>query len=235
MVNSASQALSEFKTQRLGGLLSGYSSQVAAPSIVGTSLSDSATERLARSAPKKSTTAFMDQIRQSGRRLHQTALQGAQMRRSATGGSGGGGGYSLPGQGSQGGPGSGRDHSGGNGTQAYGGRYGLRVAASNAFTKLESAYAKAFGQGFIVNDGYRPLANQRKAYNDYLNGGPIAGKPGTSIHGWGLAADLGGPVLNTGSKQHAWLRQNASQFGWYWVGQRYGEPWHWEYRPEWNR
>lgn len=239
MVNSASQALAEFKSQRLGGLLSGTSSTVTAPSIVGTSLSDSASDRMARSAPKRSSTAFMDGIRKSGQALHQTALAGLQAKQAAiTGVSGssgssqvggparGSGQYSLPNKGMNVPKGA----SGQMGEKGYGGRYGLDIGSSNNLTSLESAYRKQFGQGFVVNDGYRSYAGQVEAKRKY---GSKAATPGTSVHGWGRAVDLGGPIQSTGSKQHAWLRQNAAQFGWYWVGQRYGEPWHWEYRPEW--
>ena len=123
----------------------------------------------------------------------------------------------------------------GSGGRNGGGRYGLTVPASNAFTALENAYRQRFGSGFTVNSGFRSYQEQQVAYQKMLRGGPKAATPGTSPHGHGVAVDLGGPIQNTGSAQHAWLRANAAQFGWYWVGQRYGEPWHWEYRPEWNR
>lgn len=231
MVNSASQALSEFKSQRMGGLLSGRGSTVDAAPIMGTSLADSASDRLARSAPKKSTTAFMDQIRQSGQRYHQQAMQNAYARQQTPVGAAGGGGsrgYSLPG-------GPTAAPKGANGTQSYGGRYGLQMPASNAFSALENAYRQQFGVGFTVNSGWRSYADQVTAYQRMQAGGPKAATPGTSLHGYGTAVDLGGPIQNTGSAQHAWLRNNASQFGWYWVGQRYGEPWHWEYHPEWAK
>lgn len=228
MVNSASQALAEFKAQRMGGLLSGFSSQVDAPTIAGTSLSDSASARLARSAPKKSSTAFMDQLRQSGARQHQMAMQGFQARQRSiagvAGGSGGGGGYGLPNK-----PMNVPKGASGQMPNGYSGRYGLTVPASKSFSALESAYSRQFGSGLSVNDGYRSYAGQVEAKRKY---GDKAAEPGTSVHGWGQALDLGGPIQNAGSAQHAWLRQNAAQFKWYWVGQRYGEPWHWEYRPE---
>ena len=227
MVNSTSQALAEFKSQRLGGLLSGTSTTVGAP-VVGASLSDSAASRLARSAPKNSSTAFLSQIRSSGKRMHEGAMMQAQARAMAR---------PTPQQprGGPAGPQSiprGPVPKGANGTVAYGGRYGLQVPASNAFTALENKYRQQFGTGFVVNDGWRSYENQVKAMEKHKAGGPKAATPGTSNHGWGTAVDLGGPIGNANSAQHAWLRQNAAQFGWYWVGQRYGEPWHWEYRPQ---
>jgi LAS superfamily LD-carboxypeptidase LdcB len=92
-----------------------------------------------------------------------------------------------------------------------------------------------------LNSGGRTYAEQQKLYNAYLQGrGNRAAKPGSSLHESGIAADFGGPVYNTNmaaamaTKQHTWLRQNAAQFKWYWVGKNYGESWHWEYHPEWN-
>ena len=243
MVNSASASLAEFKSQRMGGLLAGYDSQVGAPSIVGTSLSDTASNRLARSAPKKSSTAFLDTIRESGKRLNQTALAGFQARQqaaqqaslsgarsSARGGSGGGGypasGYRQP----SGGSGERKSKQGAYGYQPFAGRYGLTVPASNALTSLEEAYKKAFGQNFVINNGWRSVAEEKVLWDRYQAGkGPIASKPGTGVHGYGTAVDINGPISNANSKQHAWLRQNAAKYGWYWVGQRFGEAWHWEY------
>lgn len=241
MVNSASQALAEFKSQRMGGLLSGTSSTVSAAPILGTSLSDSASDRLARSAPKSSSSAFMDGIRKSGASYHQTALAGIQAKQAAAqavaaqSSLGAPGGpargmkqYSLPS-----GSGSYNGKNGQLGPKGGGGDYGLTVAASNSLRQLNSAYNKAGYGNFVINDGYRDLAGQQKAWQDYQNGGNKAAEPGTSVHGWGQAVDLGGAIQNSGSAQHAWMRQNAAQFKWFWVGQRYGEPWHWEYHPEW--
>lgn len=231
MVNSASASLAEFKSQRMGSLLNGISSKVDAPSILGTSLSDSASTRLARSAPKRSSTAFMDQIRQSGKKLHNTQMVGfqaqqqrrleQQRQQQQQGGSAGGGGYSLAGAGKPQ-PGGAR------------GQYGLTIPAAAAFNQLSNAYAKRWGGGLSVVSGGRTYQEQAHLYNLYRSGrGNLAAPPGTSLHESGLAVDLGGPIQNSGSAQHAWLRANAAQFGWYWVGSTFSqvEPWHWEYRP----
>lgn len=232
MVNSASQSIAEFKSKRMGGLLNGFSSTVSAPSIIGTTLSGSASERMARSAPKKSSTAFMDNIRKSGERQHATFMQGIQQKTQAAAAAksmspgaalGAAAGSRIPNGNIP------KGASGQMGAAGYGGRYGLTVPASQAFTSLEGAYAKKFGMGLGVNDGYRSYQGQVEAKQKY---GSKAATPGSSVHGWGQALDLGGPIQNQNSAQHAWLRQNAAQFGWYWVGQRYGEPWHWEYRPQ---
>lgn len=228
MVNSASQALAEFKSQRMGGLLSGTSSTVGAPPILGTSLSDNAATRMARSAPKKSSTAFIDQIRQSGKRLHETAMQGYQAKaakqaQAATPTGGGDPGYSLP--------------SGGTPqTGGARGQWGLTVPAAEAFRRLSAAYSKVWGSPLKVNSGGRTRQEQQYLYDLYRSGrGNLAARPGTSLHESGIAVDIGGPVYTSNTRQHAWMRQNAAKFGWYWVGQRFGEPWHWEYHPEWNR
>lgn len=226
MVNSASQAIAEFKSQRLGGLLSGTSSTISAATNLGPSLSDTASERMARMAPKKSTTAALDQIRQRGQSYHSTALQGFQAQQQAARQRVmAGNGYQLPSGAAGGGP----QASGPLGT-----RYdGIRQDAANALSGLENLYRKQFGTNFVINDGYRSYQDQVNAWNTYQRGGPKAAQPGTSLHGGGTAVDLGGAILNAGSAQHAWLRQNAARLKWYWVGQRYGEPWHWEYHPEW--
>ncbi|UIN31556.1 M15 family metallopeptidase [Microbacterium binotii] len=111
------------------------------------------------------------------------------------------------------------------------GRY-LRPDAADAMIALRAAFQSARGHALIVNDGYRSLANQWDAWNAYQAGGNLAAYPGTSNHGWGLAVDLGGQVYsgpNTGD--HAWLRSNAGQYGWWWAGAHFSqiEPWHWEY------
>ena len=236
MVNSASQALAEFKSQRMGGLLSGTSSTVDAPNI--SMPGSDASSRLARSAPKRSSTAFMDNIRESGKRLQATALAGLQAKQNAITGVGsatrpgvslkgalaGGGatgkGYKLPGA-------TGKAQTGG-----PRGQYGLTVPAAAAFNQLAGAY-KAAGQGNLtIVSGGRTTQEQAHLYALYKAGkGNLAAPPGQSLHESGIAADLGG-AAHSMTKQHAWLQANAAQFKWYWVGQRFGEPWHWEYHPE---
>lgn len=41
-----------------------------------------------------------------------------------------------------------------------------------------------------VTSGRRTLAQQRKLYNAYLAGGPLAAAPGNSAHNYGLAVDI---------------------------------------------
>lgn len=236
MVNSATQSLAEFKSKQLGGLLSGTSSTVTAPSPLDIQ-PQTISAQSARTAPKKSSTAFLDKIRESGKNYHETAMAAIQARQraaqSASSGGGGGGSSSYPTTGYRqpsGGNGERKSKQGAYGYQPFAGRYGLTVPSSNALTALEGAYKQVFGQGFVVNNGWRGIAEEQQLWNDYQAGrGPIASKPGTGVHGYGTAVDINGPISNANSKQHAWLRQNAAKYGWYWIGERFGESWHWEY------
>lgn len=239
MVNSASAALAEFKNQRLGSITAGSGSMVDSPAVVGSSLSDSFSSRMSRSAPKKSSTIALDQIRKNGVSYHNQAMMGYAAKREAQKFQGlqdslrqgrtGTSGYQLPAKGGGGYTG----ENGRLGPRGGGGAYGLTVPASNAFQQMSAAAQQAGVGGLSVNDGYRDIEGQNQAWADYQNGGNVAAQPGTSVHGWGQAVDLGGGGGNYSSAQHAWLRQNAANFKWFWVGQNFGEDWHWEYRPEW--
>lgn len=99
---------------------------------------------------------------------------------------------------------------------------------------MRSAYAAALGRTLIINDGYRDLAGQWDAWNAWQNGtGNLAAYPGTSNHGWAIAADFGGEVYSPGysSAGHQWLRNNAANYGWWWAGADFSrvESWHWEF------
>lgn len=215
MANSASMALAEFKSQRLGSLLGGGGSTVDAGPI-GNGM-DTATDRLNRTQPSAASTSFLDSTRASGRRLNDLLMQNIRNKQQ---------GPTIP-TGSTGyrpGP--------SDGTR---GQYGLQVPAANSFNQLSSAFAKQFGHGITVNDGGRTYAQQQVLYNAYLNGtGNLAAKPGTSVHESGLAMDWGN-IGGVGSATHNWLRQSAAQYGWYWTGGTFSqiESWHWEYHPEW--
>src|SRR4051812_1057554 len=78
-----------------------------------------------------------------------------------------------------------------------------------------------------ITDSYRPYAEQvdlarRKGL--YSQGG-LAAKPGTSEHGWGMAADLD---LNT--KALSWMKQHGADYGF--VNNVPRESWHWAYQPK---
>ena len=59
------------------------------------------------------------------------------------------------------------------------------------FLKQLAAFNKEAGGRYTVNSGYRDNAKQAVLYARYLAGrGPVAAKPGSSMHNKGLAADL---------------------------------------------
>lgn len=99
------------------------------------------------------------------------------------------------------------------------------------------AAAKRDGINLGVTDSYRTYGEQVTLYN--TKGPGWAATPGRSNHGWGLAFDFKG--INGTSKQqaYAWLRNNASKYGWSNFVGGYGpdtrgpngtqkEPWHWQ-------
>jgi hypothetical protein len=107
----------------------------------------------------------------------------------------------------------------------------FRPDAAAAFDRLSAAYAARFGHPLRVTDSYRDYAHQvsTKATKGYL-----AAKPGTSNHGWGLAADV--VVGGYGSADYQWLLHNAPAYGWSnpgWAqaGGSKPEPWHYEFTP----
>lgn len=108
----------------------------------------------------------------------------------------------------------------------------FRTDAAQSMVSLRAAYQSALGRPLVINDGYRNLAGQWTAWNNYLNGGNLAAPPGTSNHGWGLAVDFGGEVYQgSWTAGHKWLQANAGAYGWVWAGKHFSqiEYWHWEY------
>lgn len=107
----------------------------------------------------------------------------------------------------------------------------FRPDAAAAFDQLSAAYRARFGVGISVTDSYRSLAGQLSCT---ARKGDMCAKPGTSNHGWGLAADLGGGIERFGTPQKAWMDANAPKFGWVnpdWARQGGSKPesWHHEY------
>lgn len=96
---------------------------------------------------------------------------------------------------------------------------------------LNVAYRERFGVNLTVNYSYRSWWRQvgvRLLYGD------AAAPVGKSMHGLGLALDLGGGVQNSWSEEYHWMRRYAPAFKWdnpEWarpLGSN-PEPWHWEY------
>jgi hypothetical protein len=107
----------------------------------------------------------------------------------------------------------------------------FRPDAAAAFDRLSAAYAARFGHPLRVTDSYRDYAHQvsTKAAKPGL-----AAEPGTSNHGWGLAADI--VVGNYSSPDYLWLRANGPRYGWdnpTWARQGGSRPekWHWDFTP----
>jgi LAS superfamily LD-carboxypeptidase LdcB len=105
-------------------------------------------------------------------------------------------------------------------------RHKLWAPAAESLTRMISDAEKA-GVHIGITDSYRPYAEQvdlarRKGL--YSQGG-LAAKPGTSEHGWGMAADL-----DLNAKALAWVRENGSKYGFYNTAPR--ESWHWGFKPE---
>ena len=107
----------------------------------------------------------------------------------------------------------------------------LRCDAVQALAGLDAAYRVRFGVHLRLPGGnaYRDFAAQITTKN---RAGALAAAPGTSNHGWGLAADFSG--LKAGTEQYQWLRATAPAYGWdhpSWAraGGSKPESWHWEY------
>lgn len=104
-------------------------------------------------------------------------------------------------------------------------RHKLWGPAAEALTRM-MADAEKDGVKIGITDSYRPYAEQvdlarRKGL--YSQGG-LAAKPGTSEHGWGMAADL-----DLNGKALDWVRQNGEKYGFFNTASR--ESWHWGFKP----
>lgn len=79
------------------------------------------------------------------------------------------------------------------------------------------AYSGRFGQRLPVDtwdrSTYRTFEQQEQTWEEI--GPPIAARPGTSPHGWGLAVDMfEGPAFDFGSTRYRWMLENGPRFGW---------------------
>ena len=101
----------------------------------------------------------------------------------------------------------------------------LWAPAAESLTRMMSD-AKKDGVTIGITDSYRPYEEQvdlAKRKGLYAQGG-LAAKPGTSEHGWGMAADL-----DLNAKALSWMRANAARYGFDENVPR--ETWHWAYKP----
>jgi LAS superfamily LD-carboxypeptidase LdcB len=109
--------------------------------------------------------------------------------------------------------------------QVGGTRHKLWAPAAESLTRMMADAQKA-GVHIGITDSYRPYAEQadlarRKGL--YSQGG-LAAKPGTSEHGWGMAADL-----DLNAKALSWMKQHGADYGF--VNNVSRESWHWAYKP----
>lgn len=107
----------------------------------------------------------------------------------------------------------------------------FRKDAAIAMSDLNAEYKKEFKKNISITDSYRDYAGQVRCRAEK---GALCATPGTSNHGWGLAADLGGGINKFGTAEHRWMQDNAATYGWVnpaWAQQNGAkpEPWHWEY------
>ncbi|WP_028048015.1 D-alanyl-D-alanine carboxypeptidase family protein [Cellulomonas sp. URHE0023] len=101
----------------------------------------------------------------------------------------------------------------------------LWAPAAQKLEQLMSAAAKD-GVQIGITDSYRSYDAQvdvaeRKGL--YSQGG-LAAKPGTSEHGWGMAADL-----KLDAAGQSWMRAHGGEYGF--VENTPRESWHWAFRP----
>lgn len=106
----------------------------------------------------------------------------------------------------------------------------LRADAAVSFAKMNAAYKKDTGKEFEITDSYRNLEGQVSVAGRKPG---LAAKAGTSLHGWGIALDLGGGTESK-SGPWKWLVEHGEEYGWEnpdWAKSSKYEPWHWEYVP----
>lgn len=112
----------------------------------------------------------------------------------------------------------------------------LQCEAAEAFDRMADAYLAATGKVLGVNSSYRTYEDQVEVKRMR---GWLAARPGTSMHGRGLALDLAemGGLGQFDRPAYLWMKENAGRFGWYHPkamepgGSGPPEPWHWEFKP----
>lgn len=111
------------------------------------------------------------------------------------------------------------------------GGHKLRADAAIAFAKMNAAYKEETGEDMALTDTYRSLESQVSVAGRKPG---LAARPGTSMHGWGIAIDFGGGAASASGKQYEWLVAHGAEYGWEnpdWAKTSKYEPWHWEYVP----
>ena len=85
----------------------------------------------------------------------------------------------------------------------------LRPDPAVAFLGLAAGYQAAFDKPICLTDGYRTLGQQQLRSSKPW----FAARPGSNGHGWGLAVDLSCGVHSFGTERHAWMVENAREYG----------------------
>lgn len=113
----------------------------------------------------------------------------------------------------------------------------LRCDAADALEDLNVAFRDRFGRDLRVVSSYRDYAAQVATKQAK---GSLAGAPGTSNHGLGLAIDLDGfgSLGQFDLPTYRWMREHGGDYGWHHPsymqpgGAGPAEPWHWEFGTE---
>lgn len=126
----------------------------------------------------------------------------------------------------------------------------LRPDAAQSYGQLNAAFNSAFGRALPITEAYRTYDLQytyfttrytRVSYATNISfegsywalrqGQSPAAVPGTSNHGWGVAADFGAGVASYGTAQKNWMNSNAPAYGWEPTGDSFSprEAWHFDF------
>ena len=108
----------------------------------------------------------------------------------------------------------------------------MRDEAAGALAAWNLAHIDYWGRPLPVNETMRDLNRQWHLYTGWVNRQPgfnLAGYPGTSIHGWGLAADIDTDWV--GGPHQQWLAASSRAYGFWPAGLTFSqvESWHFEY------
>lgn len=82
------------------------------------------------------------------------------------------------------------------------GGFELRPDAALAFAAMNEAYRRETGEDLAITGTYRPLERQVSIAAERPG---LAAKPGSSLHGWGIAIDFGGGTTTASGPQYEWL------------------------------
>lgn len=107
------------------------------------------------------------------------------------------------------------------------GKYGHAAAVASLSALFDAVRARSGQRPYFAGgqDFYRDFARQQYFWDNRKRLGISAATPGTSNHGWALAADISFPSAAC----HTAFRQLCAQYGWNNAGDGFGESWHKEY------